>query len=242
MRLSTFLRCAIVFCSIFLAVSSAGTINSFSVWIASEGASTSITNPNQEFSSIALYGGADPGPLALIASTYTTFSNPGTYNNGSVTQNVFELTYSGLSWTVPLGSLYDFALQGTLASPTSGIPLNILAINPSVPGVPGVGVPGPGDGADGFILGFHNNPYVLYFTDPGTSSDKLVGDFNVQITGSGFLAFNRPYVAGSETSWSSNPSCTGCILGDDFTLYTPEPSTFAMLGLGVLLVFRRRRS
>lgn len=242
MRLSTFLRCAIVFCSIFLAVSSAGTVNTFSVWIASEGAG--ITDPSAEFSSIALYGGADPGPLSLILSTYTSFSSHGTYNNGSVNQSVFELTYSGLSWTVPLGSLYDFALQGTPQSPTAGTPLNILAINPSVPGVPGVGVPGPGDGADGFILGFHNNPYTLYFTDPGTSSDNLVGDFNVQITGSGFTQFNRPYVAGSETSWSTNPSCSGCILGDDFTLATPEPSTFAMLGLGagVLLVFRRRRS
>jgi hypothetical protein len=187
-----------------------GTIDSLSVWFV---AHTGTTNPNQEASSIKLFAGADPGPLPLLSSTYS-FTSAGIFANPTlkIDQPIFLLTFSGLNWSANGGTLYDFGIEGTIIGAASGqpfYPFNLTATNPL-----NATTPGPGDGADGFLLAFDGTagtgPYNLFFTNPGSSTDPLVGDINVQISGSTI----------------------------------PEPSTFAMLGLGagVLLVFRRRRN
>jgi hypothetical protein len=156
------------------------TIYSLSVWFVA--AKTTTTDPAQEISSMRLFGGADPGPLTLLASTYTfhtegfTYAGPFSNPRTNTQQPLFKITFDNLNWTLQAGVLYDFAVEGTPIAPDGLFALtatNALDAN----------TPGPGQGADGIFLAFNGKygtgPYNLYFTYPGAVGDPLVGDINV---------------------------------------------------------------
>lgn len=194
-------------------------ITSLTVWIAAGNPAT--TNPNQELSGINLYLGPDPGPLSQVSSSYSfssagTFANPNTQTN----QPLFAIVFSGLNFSANAGVLYDFAIEGIPLDPLVQLALTATPCT-SLFG------PCPGDGADGVYLGFSgtpgSGPYNLLLTAPAAGATAGIADINVSL-GQLVEANAAPGPAQSEA--------------------VPEPSTFALLGLGcgVFAYFRRSRA
>ena len=153
-------------------------VDSISVWEVSNGGS-----PTTEFGSISLYTGADNGgigALSFISSIYSSSLVSGYQYQGSsgAFYDVYEITFSGLNWSVPGGVLYDFGIGAT-----PGTSLYLHGSNAALSGSkqdPAY----PGDDYQ-FFLGFAGPPYTLqYVIDSNGNGWDKSSDINVEIDGS----------------------------------------------------------
>lgn len=201
-------------------------IDSITVWMVAEDPNT--TDPSQELSSIRLFGGTD-ALLELKSDAYSF--TPVTYDNGlsfwnasrGVYQPIFELTFSNLNWQVMAGLLYDFAVEGTTVDGGDFL-LSLHASNAcefdpgfnACEGAPGLSETRQ-DAPDGALLEFET---------AGLDQYALL-----------YAWYSHP---GLQNLWDKSNDINVRLTS---MAAVPEPSTFALLGLGfgALAYFRRRR-
>jgi hypothetical protein len=200
-------------------------LESITVWMVAENPGT--TNPNQELFAIRLFTGGDDN-MVLTSNTYSF--TPVTYDNGQgywnparqIFQPIFEVTFGSeanpLLWSVQADTLYNFAVQGLGTG-------NVLSLHGS-------------NGCD-------FDPNIGCLSTPGLSQSRQ------DAPDGAFLEFDSasppdgPYEL--LYAWYSHPDLDNLWdKASDINVRItaiPEPSTFALLGLGfgALAYFRRRR-
>ena len=208
-------------------------IESLTVWMVAENPGT--TDPAQELASLRLFLGTD-GDMQLVSSTYTfqhvgyvgSLSSSDYYNANPLSgppklQPIFAITFGSgsqpLNWVVGADPLYNFAVEGTSVG-GGNFQLSLHASN-----------------------GCDFDPNVGCLTTPGLSQSRQDGPDGA------FLEFEPNGAGGYQLlyAWYSHPDLDD--LWDkasdiNVSITTiPEPSTFALLGLGfgALVYFRRRR-
>jgi hypothetical protein len=204
-------------------------IESITVWMVGDNANT--TNPNQELFSIRLFTGNDAN-MTLVGAPSGTYSfTQVTYDNGQnywnptrqIFQPIFEVTFGSaanpLNWSVQANTLYNFAVQGLGTG-------NVLSLHGS-------------NGCD-------FDPNIGCLSTPGLSQS------NQDAPDGAFLEFSTtnppdgPYEL--LYAWYSHPDLDNLWdKASDINVRIaaiPEPSTFALLGLGfgALVYFRRRKA
>jgi hypothetical protein len=197
-------------------------IDSITVWMIAEDPNT--TDPSQELSSIRLYTGTD-SDMTLASSAYSfvpvNYDNAQSYWNAArqVYQPIFELTFYNLNWAVFANTLYDFAIEGVGTNHLLSLHAsNACDFDPNVGclSTPGLSVSRQ-DAPDGAFLEFGS-------------------------TGPNQLALLFPWYSHPDIHdlWdkASDLNVRIAAVSD-----IPEPSTLALLGLGLggLVYFRRRR-
>lgn len=197
-------------------------IDAITVWMVAENANT--TDPSQELSSIRLFGGNDAVmelKSSSFAFTQVTYGNAQSYWNPyrGIFQPIFEVTFNGLNWAVMSGELYDFAVEGITVAGKDHL-LSLHASNDCEfdPGFNAC------EGAPGFSESRQDGPDGAFLEFAPTGPDEYA------------LLY----------AWYSHPDLDGLWdKSSDLNVRIatiPEPSTFALLGLGLgaVVYFRRR--
>jgi PEP-CTERM motif len=212
-----------------------GTVNSLTLYEVSNN-----TPPTTQFSGLTLYYGVANSSYSTItlnqsSSNYTyqavsyanNGGNPGYANYENVTHGfdtIYAITFSNLN----------------------------LNVDPSVNNTVVFGLDTPGAGVN---LSSSNTPLTLQSLGNPPAYDAYAPNSNYPFSGDGFLIFNN--IGGGQiqidnsgntgfcgTGCESAPVATSLNFSADFTA-TPEPSTFAFLGIGALgiaLGARRRKA
>jgi hypothetical protein len=205
------------------------TINSVTVYEVSNtpvgsGPAEANSNPNNEFSSISLYLGADGAAMSLVSSSYTpteVAQYESIYN--TTDYYIWKLTFSGLSFALPAtgDGLYDFAIN---AVPNSTNTFALLMVDPN-------------DQSAGPAPGQPDGGYLDFFKDANG--------------GTAWIA-EEQYCPGPGNSAGCTPPSISGFTNPDFvdvfgtvqgTAPTPEPGTVGLVGMGLgaaLLGLRRR--